>query len=107
MDRREALKALAVATGGMVLVPSCNFSKEDILSAYSKLQITPTQVKLLAAVADAIIPAGSLKGSADLMVHDFILVMVNDCLKPEEQQKFISGLSSFDSYAILKAGKTF
>lgn len=107
MQRREALKALAVITGGAVLVPSCDFTKEEILAAYNKLQVTPSLLQLLAEVADTIIPAGSLKGASDINVHDFILVMVNDCMNEENQQAFMKGLSNFDAYSKKTGGRYF
>lgn len=107
MERREALKALAIITGGAVLVPSCNFSNKDILAAYSNLQVTPTLQKLLGSVTDTIIPAGSIKGAADINVQDFILVMVNDCMNEEQQSTFMTGLSAFDAYSKKTGGKSF
>ncbi len=107
MERRDALKALAVLTGGAVLVPSCNFLKEDILAAYKNLQVTPSLQQMLAQVTSTIIPAGTLKGAADLQVQDFILVMVNDCFKPGEQQLFMRGMQHFDDYSDAVGGKSF
>lgn len=107
MERRDALKALAILTGGAVLVPSCNFLKEDILVAYKNLQVTPSLQQLLASIADTIIPAGQIKGAADLAVQDFILVMVNDCLDAEQQKKFMQGLTGFNDYSKKVGDKSF
>jgi hypothetical protein len=107
MQRREALKALALITGGAVLVPSCNFLKEDILIAYKNLQVTPSLQKLLASVADTIIPTGTIKGAADINVQDFILVMVNDCMQAEDQQVFMKGFSEFNTFSKKVGNKSF
>lgn len=107
MERREALKALAILTGGAVLVPSCDFMKEDILMAYKNLQVTPSLQQLLSSIADTIIPAGQIKGAADLAVQDFILVMVNDCLDSEHQKKFMQGLNGFKDYSKKVGDKSF
>lgn len=107
MKRRDALRNLALITGGLVLVPSCDFGKEDILTAYQNLQVTPSQQILLAQIADTIIPAGYIKGASDLAVQDFILVMVNDCVDKEGQEAFTKGLSNFDSFSKKTGGKTF
>jgi hypothetical protein len=90
-----------------VLVPSCNFLKEDILSAYKNLQVTPSLQQLLGAIADTLIPAGNIKGAADLSVQDFILVMVNDCLQAEEQKTFMRGLQQLDRYSESTGGSAF
>jgi hypothetical protein len=107
MKRRDALRSLALLTGGLVLVPSCDFSKEDILSAYQNLEITPSLKHLLADIADTIIPAGNLKGAADIEVQDFILVMVNDCLEKDAQQAFMAGLKGFDDFSKKSKGSKF
>lgn len=107
MKRRDALRNLALITGGLVLVPSCDFSKEDILSAYKNLDITPTLKQLLAEIADTIIPSGNLKGAADIEVQDFILVMVNDCIDEDGQKAFMKGLQGFEAFSKKTAGNAF
>lgn len=107
MKRRDALRNLALITGGLVLVPSCDFSEEDILSAYDKLKVSSSMKDLLAQITDTIIPAGNLKGAADLKVQDFILVMVNDCLDDDAQKSFMKGFNSFELYSKDKKGKKF
>lgn len=107
MQRREALKSLAILTGGAVLIPSCNFEKEDILAAYSNLQITPTLQTLLGQIADTIIPPAQLNGASDLAVQDFILVMVNDCLDKDQQTQFTKGLQEFNAFSKKTGGANF
>jgi hypothetical protein len=107
MKRRDALRSLALLTGGLVLVPSCDFSKEDILSAYQNLQITPSLKQLLADIADTIIPPGNIKGASDLSVQDFILVMVNDCVDENGQQSFMKGLQGFGDFSKKTKGQAF
>ncbi|MDR7128413.1 hypothetical protein J2X69_000745 [Algoriphagus sp. 4150] len=107
MNRRIALKHLALISGGLALIPSCDFSSEDILAAYDNLKVTASQKQLLGEISDAIIPAGELKGALDLEVPDFILVMVNDCLSVENQALFTSGLAAFSDFAKNQEGKKF
>jgi len=107
MNRRIALRHLALISGGLALIPSCDFSSEDILAAYENLQVTPSQKQLLGSISDTIIPAGELKGALELEVPDFILVMVNDCMSEENQKLFSNGLSAFPDYAKNMAGKRY
>lgn len=107
MNRRDALRNLALITGGMVLVPSCNFSQDDVLSAYDNLSVTASQRELLASIADTIIPATNTKGAADISVQDFILVMVNDCMTPEAQETFSKGLNDFNGFSKKTGGTAF
>jgi len=107
MKRRDALRSLALITGGLVLVPSCDFSKEDILSAYQNLQITPSLKQLLSDIAGTIIPSGKTKGASDIALEDFILVMVNDCVDSEGQKSFMQGLQGFEDFSKNSGGSAF
>ncbi|QDH78425.1 gluconate 2-dehydrogenase subunit 3 family protein [Echinicola soli] len=107
MNRRLALKQLALAAGGLALIPSCDFSEEKVLAAYDELQITESQQKLLQKLVDTIIPKTDLKGATELGVHDFVLVMANDCMSAEEQKQFLSGLKGFDDYTKKTFGTRF
>ncbi len=107
MNRRIALRHLALISGGLAFIPSCDFSSDDILAAYEKLKVTESQKKLLGDISNTIIPAGEIKGALDLEVNDFILVMVNDCMDEETQQRFTKGFSDFPAYAKAKAGSKF
>jgi hypothetical protein len=107
MNRRHALRHIALISGGLALIPSCDFSKEDILAAYQNLNVTASQKALLGVISDTIIPAGEIKGALNLEVPDFILVMVNDCFTKENQDKFTAGLTAFPDYVKNTAGKKF
>ena len=107
MNRRHALRHIALISGGLALIPSCDFSKDDILAAYQNLNVTVSQKVLLGAISDTIIPAGEIKGALNLEVPDFILVMVNDCFTKENQDKFTAGLVAFPDYAKNTVGKKF
>lgn len=107
MNRRIALRHLALISGGLALIPSCDFSSDDILAAYDNLKVTASQKQLLGAISDSIIPAGELKGALELEVPDFILVMVNDCMNEENQQLFTKGLAAFPAFAKNNGGNKF
>ena len=107
MDRRIALKQLAVITGGLMVFPSCDFSREKILAAYEKLQINEEHKVLLSKVVETILPGGEIKGAKELNMQDFVLVMANDCLDDEKRENFTKGLKHFDSYVQKEFGKRF
>lgn len=107
MNRRVALRHLALISGGLALVPSCDFSSDDILSAYNKLNVTVSQKALLGQISNTIIPAGEIKGALDIEVPDFILVMVNDCMNAEQQAQFTAGLAAFPEYVKSETGSSF
>lgn len=106
MERRQVLKELAILTGGIFLVPSCDFSKEDILKAYKNLKITESDKQLLDKICGVIIPSGSVvKGADDLAVVDFVLVMTNDCYEEKTQHTFLHGLRSIEAISKELTGK--
>lgn len=107
MNRRIALRHLALISGGLALIPSCDFSSDDILAAYDKLKVTASQKTLLGDISNTIIPAGEIKGALDLEVPDFILVMINDCFTEENQALFTQGLAAFPDYVKKSAGSKF
>lgn len=107
MNRRIALRHLALISGGLAFIPSCDFSSDDILTAYNNLQVTQSQKQLLGDISNTIIPAGEIKGALDIEVPDFILVMVNDCMNSEQQKQFTEGLKNFPSYVKSAQGNSF
>ena len=98
MDRRIALKQLALFTGGLMVIPSCDFSRGNILEAYENLQITEAHNKILTKVVETILPGGNIMGAKELNIQDFVLLMANDCLNKEDQKKFTDGLKDFGKY---------
>ena len=107
MDRRLALKQLALFTGGLMAFPSCDFSRENVLEAYEKLQVSEAHRSLLAKVVETILPGGDIVGARELDMQDFVLVMANDCLNEDDQIRFVKGLKNFDSYVKKHAGSSF
>jgi len=103
MDRRSLLKQMLLAAGGLAVLPVSEFTQARVLAAYDELQITPAQQLLLKKLVDTLIPPTSingeiLRGAAELDVHDFVLVMANDCLASADQKKFSAGLQLFDDF---------
>jgi hypothetical protein len=107
MDRRLALKQLALFTGGLMVIPSCDFNRENVLVAYEKLQITDAHKKILTKVVETILPGGNIRGAKELNIQDFVLLMANDCLSKEEQKKFTDGLKGFGKYVQKQEGSRF
>lgn len=108
MNRRSALKQLAIAAGGVALLPSCNFGPERVAVALDNLQIDLDHQDLLARICEMIIPsAENSPGAETLELYRFVLVMVDDCHPKEEQDKFVSGLQKIESFAEAQTDKSF
>lgn len=107
MDRRSAMKQLAILTGGAVIMPACDFSEESILQAYKNLNITQSGKALLTRVTNTIFPGTTLRKAEDLQIQDFVLVMSNDCLGTAQQAAFVNGLKNWDTFSKENFGKAF
>ncbi|MDN3642735.1 gluconate 2-dehydrogenase subunit 3 family protein [Lutimonas halocynthiae] len=107
MDRRNALRNLGILTGGMVLLPSCNFSEEKVSLVMNKLNIKTSEEALMKELVSCIIPEGDIPGAASLEVHNFVWIMVDDCMDDEKQASFLKGMKSFDSFAKEMKGTSF
>ncbi|RUA06949.1 MAG: gluconate 2-dehydrogenase subunit 3 family protein [Flavobacteriia bacterium] len=107
MLRRTALKKLGILTGGLILLPSCNFSEEKASVILKSLNITAEQEKVLKAIVDTLIPEGEIPGAISLGVDHFVWIMVDDTLNAGRQHMFIKGLSLFNSNVKKESGKSF
>lgn len=107
MDRRSAIKQLAILTGGAAMLPACDFSDESILQAYQRLKITATDKALLTKITNTIFPGVQLKSAGEIQLEDFVLVMSNDCLDENQQAAFVKGLKHFDAFSQKHFGKKF
>ncbi|MEX0882551.1 MAG: gluconate 2-dehydrogenase subunit 3 family protein, partial [Cyclobacteriaceae bacterium] len=77
MDRRTAMRQLAILTGGAALLPACDFSEESILDAYSNLNITASHEALIKKLTNTIFPGVHLVKAEEIQLEDFVLVMSN------------------------------
>jgi hypothetical protein len=99
LTRRQAIRQFLYVSAGVVLIPSCmeDRSKSSIL--LRNLTITADQEKLLAELAETIIPKTSTPGAKDLSAHLFALKMIDDCRSKEDQDTFLEGLRAFEKTA--------
>ena len=93
MDRRKALKQLSLLSGGLILLPSCDFSKEEVTRAMNNLEVTQAQESLLSDLVAFMIPETEIPGGKSLELDKFVWVMVDDCLPGKQQDHFMKGLS--------------
>jgi hypothetical protein len=107
MNRRTLLKQLAVSTAAAFALPSCLLEKEKVSQAFNNLKITPADQTLVSLIADTLIPETDTPGARTLQADAFALVMVDDCMEKSEQEKYLSGMRSFNEEARKISGKSF
>ncbi len=98
---------MMIVAGGVALLPGCVKNIRQVSIDLKNLKVTPLQEDLLAEITETIIPATETPGAKNLRLHEFVLRMVDDCFEPEQQQKFLTGLSEFDGTAEKKYGDPF
>ncbi len=89
-----------IIAGGIAILPSCSNDPAKASIQLNNLDISAEQEKLLAEIAETVIPKTSdAPGARDLKLHLFLLKMVDDCHSAAEQKSFISGLNSINEMA--------
>lgn len=107
MKRRTVFKHLAAATAAAWILPSCISDPKKVSIALNHLQVTGDEEALLGDIADVIIPATDTPGARAVQAHLFALVMVDDCLPREEQEKYLKGMRTFPDALESLTGKSF
>ncbi|WAC12043.1 gluconate 2-dehydrogenase subunit 3 family protein [Dyadobacter pollutisoli] len=106
MERRVALKSMAVAMGAMAGLPAWASGWSKGTLPKGRL-LSADQSKNLAAIVEAIIPKTDTPGAGELGVGDFVQKMVKDCYDSKAQASLASGVSNVDEQSIQRFGKSF
>lgn len=107
MNRRTAIRNVAIISAGAALLPACHTADKSSLSL-QHLSLTGSQEKMLAALSDTIIPSShTFIGAKELKSHEFVLTMMDDCASPEDQKKFTNGIIAFEEACKTKWDRAF
>lgn len=111
MNRREAIQKSALAFGFAISAPALAGVLKGCTAKpslnYQPVFFDTEQARLVAEVAEIIIPRTSTPGAKDVGVPSFIDTMLKEIYSPEEQQKFIDDLMAFDAEAEKEFGSRF
>lgn len=106
MQRRSALKRVAISVGGLLSLPAwaSGWTPESIghLSF-----VSPDQEALLGSLVDTYIPQTTTPGAKALNVHRFALRMIQDCYEPQALTVLQQGLALTESTAQQAYNKPF
>ena len=99
MDRRKAIKNLAIVSGGLITLPqwmvSCGISDTTI----HQTSFSIAEQKILASVADTIIPAGNSVGALSVGVDKFLQKLIDDCYEKDVQDNVQIQLENLEGSA--------
>ncbi|MDQ5930308.1 MAG: hypothetical protein QG594_2096 [Bacteroidota bacterium] len=104
MNRREAMSKLALLVGGTFSAPTLhaiNRIGSSPILADAAFALNEVQRKILAEVAEHIIPKTDTAGAKEAGVPAFIEMMLNDCYKMPEHNSFLAGLNDLDNKKFL------
>lgn len=111
IDRREALRKTALLMGAAVSASALSGILQGCKAApeltYTPSFFTEDQARIVMEVAEIIIPKTDTPGAKDAGVPGFIDVMLKDCYKKEDQDRFIAGLTAFEEEAKKAYGDSF
>ena len=107
ISRRKALKQFVFVSASMAIIPSCMQDRSKSAILLKKIVVGSEDEAMLSELSEAIIPKTSTPGSKDISAHLFVLKMVDDCTKKEDQKKFLEGLKAFNVFCKTNAGKDF
>lgn len=107
MQRRLALKQLALTFGGLVSLPAWAHQWSDSSLPHTNHLSSAINEALLAEVADTIIPATDTPGAKSIGVNKYIQAMISDCFDSNTQERFSEGLSTIDKKSNFKFHQSF
>jgi hypothetical protein len=100
MDRRTAIKSLAITVWGMMVLPGCGLEEDqEVGHLYKNLALDNSQKKTLKSLVDTLLPETDTKGGLELGVDRFLDKLLANCYDVETQESFIKGLDSLEHSA--------
>lgn len=108
MNRRIALKNMALVAAGLLVLPGCDTTgwNETAVQATDPL-LSAKQEGLLAEIVETLIPTTDTPGAKELKVHAYVHKMVADCFEEDAQQALVKGLNHVEKLSDKKYNQPF
>jgi Gluconate 2-dehydrogenase subunit 3 len=107
MQRRTALKSVALSIGSVITLPSWANAWSTNTLQNQHFNLSFSQETLLAEIVETIIPKTDTPGAKDLIINKFVEKMVVDCYDKKAQEIFAKGLISVENIAKKDYTKSF
>ena len=107
MNRREAVQRVALMMGGVLAAPLMAGVMGQVTNIGLSVIVSAEQEALLAEIADIIIPTTNTPGAKAAGVEKFIVRVMRDCYKKEDQDKFYAGVAKLNADSQTNFGKGF
>lgn len=107
MNRREAVQRLTLILGGVLSTQLAAGLRGEVINLGASVPVDAAQTKLLAEVADTIIPTTDTPGAKAAGAEQFIIRVMRDCYVWDDQEKFYAGLAKVEEESRKLHGKSF
>ena len=111
MNRREALKRVAILCGGALSAPTVagilSGCQTDGSGTWSPTALSDHQNELVVTISEHIIPATDTGGAEAANVNRFIDSVLADGFLPDDRDRFLAGLDEVDAEAESQHGAPF
>ncbi|ADB40928.1 gluconate 2-dehydrogenase subunit 3 family protein [Spirosoma linguale] len=111
MNRRDALMRVAALAGSAIALPALADTLEASAARRAltgkPLFFTADQDATVAELADTIIPTTKTPGAKAARVNEVIDIILKDCYKADDQQRFVEGLTRTNKLSQDAYGKAF
>ncbi|UZD22249.1 gluconate 2-dehydrogenase subunit 3 family protein [Algoriphagus halophytocola] len=107
MNRRDALKSVALMMGGTMVGASALLSGCSPEHQIEGLNFGPDDIAFLDELGDTIIPETDTPGAKAAGIGPFMVMMVKDCYDAEQQKTFVDGLNTIRKDFKSEHGKDF
>ena len=104
MERKEAIQYITLLLGGPMvgvnsILSGCKQEDKKLFSAEDAIYLDE--------IADTILPETATPGAKAAKVGSFMVVMVNDCYEPKDQNIFKKGMATINDRSTSKYGSEF
>ena len=116
MKRRQAIGVLGGVAAVPLVMPSAAFAelldwsqrvRRSRTESSSPSHLTPPRTRVMAALAEVIIPATDTPGASEAGVTDFVAALVDGWLDDDHRDRFLAGLDTVDPAARERFGADF
>ncbi len=116
MKRRQAIGVLGGVAAGPLVMPSAAFKelldwgrrvRESSAQPPTASLLTPPRTRVMAALAEVVIPETDTPGASEAGVTEFVAALVDGWLDDEDRDLFLEGLDTVDPAARERFGADF
>ncbi len=96
INRRELVQRASLILGGAVSTQMTSALMGEVTNTGASVPVSEELAKLVAEVADVIIPETDTVGAKEAGAHEFIIRLMRDCYPEKTQKNFYAGLDRID-----------